>query len=275
MLLLISTLLAFLPSIIWLTLFLREDVHPEPNRFIIKVFGAGMLVTIPTIAIEAFASCVIRGLGCPSGAALANTFAVLQIPFESLTSRGQELFFVFVGIALVEELMKYAAVRFTIIHRKTFNEPIDAILYLIIAALGFAAVENALLVSNADIQAASLFGPGGVVDILGARSFSAVLLHALASGIIGFGLARSFFSRHPHTLFLGTSILVAALIHGVYDGVVGGLVFPDEIAPTIASTVALLIVTGVVLLGMIQYLRRMSEKTRWVNTGDVVAHEIH
>lgn len=271
----ISLLLAFLPSIIWLALFLREDVHPEPNPHIIRVFAAGMLVTIPTIAVEAFASCIIRGLGCPSGAALANTFAVLQIPFEALGIQGQELIFIFAGIGLVEEAMKYAAVHFSVLHRKAFNEPIDAVLYMIIAALGFAAVENALLVSNADIQASSLFAAGGVVDILGARSFSAVLLHALASGIIGFGLARSFFSRRPHLVFLGTSVLVAALIHGVYDGVVGGLVFSGEIVPTIASTVALLIVTGIVLLGMIQYLRRMSEKTRWVNTGDAVAHEIN
>lgn len=273
--LLISFMLAFLPSIIWLVLFLREDVHPEPNKNIIRVFLAGMLVTIPTIAVEALASCIIRNIGCPTDAALANTFAILQIPFEALGEHSKELFFIFVGIALIEELMKYFAVRFSILHRRTFNEPIDAILYMVIAALGFAAVENALLVSGGEIQAATLLGAGGVVDVLGARAFSAVLLHALTSGIIGFGLARSFFSRHTHIIFLGASILIAALIHGVYNGIVGGIAFPGELAPTVASTVLLLIVTGIVLLGMIQYLRRLSMKTRWVNTGDAVAHELH
>lgn len=274
MLYLLSLALAFLPSLIWLGLFLREDVHPEPNRAILRVFGFGMLVTIPTIALEGLASCVIRGLGCPASAALSDALALVRIPISGLSANANELLYLFLGIAFIEEIMKYIAVRYSVLHRRTFNEPIDAILYLVIAALGFAAVENALIVTNESIQAATLFGAGGVIEVLGARSLSAVLLHVLTSGIIGFGLARSFFSPRPHHMFLVISILVATLIHGVYNGIVGGLIFPEAIAPTVASTVSLLVMSGVVLLGMIQYLRRLSIRHRWVNTGGETAREI-
>jgi RsiW-degrading membrane proteinase PrsW (M82 family) len=271
---LLSLALAFLPSLIWLGLFLREDVHPEPNPAIRRVFIAGMLVTIPTILIEGFFSCLIRNIGCPTGAAVADAVSLIRAPLTELHPTATELVYLFIGIGLVEEVMKYLAVRQTILRKRIFNEPIDAVLYLVIAALGFAAVENALIVTNTDIQAASLFGAGGVVEILGARSLSAVLLHILASGIIGFGLARSFFSSRPHHLFLGVSILIAAIIHGMYDGVVGGLVWEGAVGPTIASTVALLVLTGLTLLGMMQYLRSLSSRTVWENTGDDVAHEI-
>lgn len=272
--LVISIALAFVPSLIWLLLFLREDVHPESNKNIRRVFYAGMIVTIPTLFIEAFASCIFRAGTCGANVAIGNVFAIIRIPLEGLSDYMNEFLFLIIGIGLVEELMKYYAVKFSILHKRAFNEPIDALLYLVIASLGFAAVENVFYVIRADVQMASLLGPGGIIDVLGMRSLSAVLLHVLASGIIGFGLARSFFSERPHRLFLIVSIGVAALIHGVYDGVVGGLIFSGDFVPTAASTILLLLVTGVVLIGMIQYLRRLSARSRWINTGGEVAQEL-
>ena len=36
------TLLGFTPSLIWLSFYLKKDVHPEPKRMVIKVFILGM-----------------------------------------------------------------------------------------------------------------------------------------------------------------------------------------------------------------------------------------
>jgi RsiW-degrading membrane proteinase PrsW (M82 family) len=42
------------------------------------------------------------------------------------------------------EIFKYLVVRFKVIKNPAFDEPTDIMLYMIIAALGFAAVENIL-----------------------------------------------------------------------------------------------------------------------------------
>ena len=40
------------PSVVWLLWYLRKDSHPEPKRFLVKIFLWGMLFTVPAIAIE-------------------------------------------------------------------------------------------------------------------------------------------------------------------------------------------------------------------------------
>lgn len=261
--LLLSIIIAFLPSLIWLALFLREDVHPEPNRLVRRAFAAGMIVTIPTLALQAFFYCLIPR---EHGSFLSSIPAPCSSsPFLTLPEGAREALFLFIGIALVEEFMKYMAVRLTILRDSNFDEPIDALLYLVIAALGFAAVENALTVSNAEIQSVGLFGPGGVLTVLGARSLSATLLHTLTSGIVGFALARSFFTSRPPHFVVALGLLVAAAIHAAYNGIVGDR-FPGSAQDAmIGNVVLLLILTGGMLLVMMRNLRQTSEKHRWVN----------
>lgn len=268
----LSLVLAFIPSLIWLMLFLREDVHPEPNRMVVRVFVAGMLVTVPTIAIQAMLACAFLGDSFDALArnGAADPFAqnaCTSSPFLALPEFIRTALFLFFGIALVEEFMKYLAVRFSVMRDPNFDEPIDALLYLIIAALGFAAVENVLTVSGDEVQQAGLFGAGGVMLILTARSLSATLLHTLASGFVGYFLGRSFFSRRPRHHFVGLGIIIAAVVHGLYNGLVGGT-FGDQ-APDLALTnvVLLLVVTGSVLLAKLRHLRTLSARHQWQNRG--------
>ncbi|OHA50052.1 MAG: hypothetical protein A2682_02250 [Candidatus Terrybacteria bacterium RIFCSPHIGHO2_01_FULL_58_15] len=259
--LLLSLIFALLPSFAWLLLFLHEDVHPEPNRLVIRAFIAGMLVTVPTVLVEGLLDCVIRSCAAPA-------------PFAVLPDALRDILYIFLGIALVEETMKYFAVRFAILRNPGFDEPIDALLYLVIAALGFAAVENALTVAHASVQTAGFFGLEGVFVILGARSLSATLLHALASGIVGYALARAFFRRHPLPLDLIFGIGVATLVHGAYNGLVGGLFpFLDSEQAAVVNVVILLAATGGALIFMIRDLRQRSVRHRWRNAGDT-AREI-
>ena len=37
-------LLSFLPSLIWLSFYLKKDKHPEPRRMVVKIFIWGMLL---------------------------------------------------------------------------------------------------------------------------------------------------------------------------------------------------------------------------------------
>ena len=181
------------PSIIWLAFYLRKDAHPEPNSVIQKVFLLGMLATLPAIALE---------LG------LRSLFSFL--PF----SEGVILIlYIFLGVALVEEILKFLVVRFAVYKDKALDEPVDVMLYMIIAALGFAAFENILI----------LFGLGAsspissILALTLVRLVGATLLHALASGAFGYFLARSFFDTKKKYLYVAVGLFVATLLHGLFN----------------------------------------------------------
>jgi RsiW-degrading membrane proteinase PrsW (M82 family) len=117
--LLLCILLAPLPSIIWLTFYLRKDKHPEPNRMVIRVFLLGAV----SIAL----------------AALLEQGIYLLLNKMSLA---QELIVLVISFAFIEELLKFLVVKFGVLKNPNFDEPIDSIIYLIVSALGFAAAEN-------------------------------------------------------------------------------------------------------------------------------------
>ena len=181
------------PSIVWLAYYLRKDAHPEPNSVIRRVFLWGMLATLPAIALEL----ILRSL-----------FSFL--PF----SEGVILIlYIFLGVALVEELFKFLVVRFAVYKDKALDEPVDVMLYMIIAALGFAAFENILI----------LFGLGAsspissIVALTLVRLVGATFLHALASGTFGYFLAHSFLNPKKKYWYMAAGLLVAALLHGLFN----------------------------------------------------------
>jgi RsiW-degrading membrane proteinase PrsW (M82 family) len=193
------------PSIIWLLFFLRKDAHPESNRMIILVFLLGVAIA-PLVAI---AECLPIGLDfegkvkCLLPSFFKNFFPP---PWASLL-------YIFLGIALIEEVAKYLVVRLKVLRDPEFDEPLDAMLYMIIAALGFAAIENILILFFPEkpflIREASI--------IASFRFIGATFLHALCSGTIGYFLARSFFApkQKSKLLFLGFSL--ATLLHGLFN----------------------------------------------------------
>lgn len=150
---------------------------------------------------------------------IASAFAAIF--FELIASRAMPAFsihaatsntlYFFLVIAFIEEYMKYAAVRFLIINRPDFDEPIDAMIYMMTAALGFAAIENALFLVPLFNQSI-LSG----VELTANRFLGANLLHALSSGIVGFFLARAFFSPRRHH-FVAIGVVLASVLHAAFN----------------------------------------------------------
>lgn len=182
-----------LPSLVWLSFYLRKDVHPESNKMVLKIFFYGMLMSFPAILLE---------MG------IVRFLTELKLPLILFT-----LLNIFIGIALVEELLKYGVVREKVIGQAEFDEPIDAVLYMIIAGLGFAAAENILILFS--LGPTFLFGNVLAVSIL--RFWGATFLHALASGILGYFLALSIFETKKRNLFLILGIITATLLHGFFN----------------------------------------------------------
>lgn len=192
-----SLFLTLVPPIVWLLFYLREDAHPEPKILLLVVFIGGMFSAI----VAAFAECGFARVTL--GSSCNEHF------LESTT--GLNLLFLFGGIALIEEYAKYLVVKLIILRRAAFDEPIDAMIYLMTAAMGFAAVENSLF-------ALPLIGNDTLAgfQLISNRFIGANLLHALSSGIVGFFLARAWFApRRRHFVALG--VCIATLLHVAFN----------------------------------------------------------
>lgn len=198
---LLYAILGIAPSVIWLLFYLRKDMHPEPKRTILLVFLGGALMGPAALLLQFFAMSMLT----PSS----------QWP-TLLASLNQNRYLFFLNIIafapLSEELLKYLVVKWQVLKNPNFDEPLDAMIYLIVSALGFAATENLLnifLIPNVTFQLA--FSQTLV------RFLSATFLHALASGTLGYFIACSLLNlKHKSFIFL-TGFSLAVILHGFYN----------------------------------------------------------
>lgn len=191
---LLITTIALLPSVIWLLFFLKEDVHPESKNMILKVFFFG-------------------ALSAPAAAFVGIGFQELLLEFNL----HEELFLIlhiFLGIGLTEELLKYLVVRLKVISHHEFDEPVDAMLYMIISGLGFAALENILIFFSQKILNQPFVEALSLISI---RFITATFLHALCSALIGYFLALSICNTKNQLKLISTGLISAAFLHGLYD----------------------------------------------------------
>ena len=160
--LIFALLAGTIPSIVWLWFWLREDnLDPEPKGLVTIVFILGMLSVLLVIPIQKFIQNVVSD------------------------SNWQIICW-----ATIEEVVKYLAVVILLFRNKFLNHPIDWAMFLVTAALGFAAFENAMfLIKPFSLGETTL---GLMTSQL--RFLGSTLLHAVSSGIIGISLGLSFYA---------------------------------------------------------------------------------
>jgi len=158
---------------------------------VLKIFFFGVLITLPAVLIE---------LGIEEG---LNEWAP---PFASII-------YIFLGIAFVEEFLKYLVVREKVLSNPEFDEPIDVLLYMIIAALGFAALENILVLLPKEKPL--FFYETAIISSL--RFVGATFLHALCSGTMGYFLALSFFEIKKKLRLTILGLVIATVLHGLFN----------------------------------------------------------
>lgn len=184
----IQVVLAIIPGLAWLTIFYQQDRdEPEPKHYVLGVFlvGAALakLVALPLVQggfdVESW---IYRDrLGHLGGAILV--------------------------VGLIQEFLKYAAVRYTVYNSREFNEPLDGIIYASAAGLGFATMLNAdYIIANGgvDMQVGILWI---VVTALAHASFAAVL---------GYIMGQAKFREGSDALPLMGGIVLAAVLNGVF-----------------------------------------------------------
>lgn len=183
-----------LPALLWLWFWLKEDKNPEPRRVLILTFVGGMAMAIVALFLEQIAQFAIKG--------------AMGYIFPSAT-----LFVLLFVWAAIEEIAKYAAARKIAFRLPCFDEPVDALIYLITAALGFAALENILFLIK-------VFGTHGMLVgfITGnLRFLGATLLHVITSATLGASIAFSFFHKEKIMRNILGGLLLATILHTAFN----------------------------------------------------------
>lgn len=144
-------------------------------------------------------------------------------------------------VGLWEELFKAIPVFLLIWWRKSSLKPMQILTVGIFSGLGFAAFENLYYGENAVYSTYSLtrdFGVEGLVSgvtnamvVTMLRSISLVFCHAVWSGIVAYFISIALLRKHRVGALILSGILVAAVLHGIYDWFAG-------IQPTIAALLA-------------------------------------
>ncbi len=215
-----------LPSLIWLLYYLRKDLHPEPKKMILKVFFWGALATIPALIFQIFFSEALNQFRY-----LAVFYSPEISPYLPAITNVARWFLV---IALTEEVVKYLVVRWTVFGSGELDEPLDIMLYMVVAALGFAALENVLYLFS-PIDNLSLTAVLQVtITVSFLRFIGATFLHTLCSALLGYFMALSSLrGKHRFRLTL-LGLLLAAGLHGLYDFSIINLHYPlDVIVPAL------------------------------------------
>lgn len=188
-----------LPALIWLWFWLHEDKeHPEPRSILAFTFTTGMAMIFLAIPLEkAFSTCA------------SFTFCI------PLSQSWQ-----FLAWATIEELLKFAAVFIVALHTKAYDEPLDAIIYMMCAALGFAALENTLFILNnqTSMTLGTEIGALSTVFLANLRFIGANLLHVVASSTIGIAMALSFYKKiGDKVIWTIGGIITAITLHTLFN----------------------------------------------------------
>ncbi|MBP9669134.1 MAG: PrsW family intramembrane metalloprotease [Candidatus Pacebacteria bacterium] len=214
----------FLPALLWVWFWLREDrAHPEPRQLIALAFLVGMIAVAVVIPIQKTVATFIVG--------------------TTLT---------FMVWSFIEEVVKTALAGIVLLWRRDVDEPVDMVIYMVLVALGFAAAENALFLVS------PLAGDGVVANLMtgNLRFIGATLLHTLSSAAVGVCLALSFYKpKRVRRVAAVLGVILAASLHSLFNFLI--LNTPSE---QIFRTFALVWVGVLALLGAIEIVKRMHHR---------------
>lgn len=181
-----ALLAGLVPALLWLVFWIREDnLHPEPRGVLALCFIAGCIAVILAIFLE------------------KATQEFVVDPNLRYTIW-----------AAIEEILKFGAVVILVFRTDILDEPIDAMIYCITVALGFAALENTLFIltplHQGELSASIITG--------NLRFMGATLVHVVSSAVIGFMVGLSFY-RETFTKFftITVGIIIAIALHTAFN----------------------------------------------------------
>jgi protease PrsW len=189
-----SLVLCLVPALLWLGYFYLQDRHePEPKEFVLGVYLLGAFVAWPLARYT-------QGLwpSMPVGGPLSP----------------KAVFFAIVPGGLAQELAKYLVVRYSVYMSDEFDEPMDGIVYMMAAGIGFATAENWHAIGAAG---GTIFLATGTMNVV-----VATLAHGCFAGVLGYALGIAHWTgaaRRGPVILVG--LFIAATLNGVFQLVDG------------------------------------------------------
>lgn len=181
------------PLFLLVKIYKLDKIESEPIGLIIKLFIFGAITVFPAGFLESY---------------LGDGLLKSLIPdTESVLYRFVFYFFV---VALVEELVKYIALKFGSWRHPAFDYQFDGIVYSVAVTLGFAALEN--------IGYVSMFGPGTAA----VRAVTAIPGHCIFGIFMGhyYGMAKKcelMGDSVASKRFRMLAVISPMIMHGFYD----------------------------------------------------------
>jgi RsiW-degrading membrane proteinase PrsW (M82 family) len=220
--LILALLGGLVPSLLWLWFWLKEEDGPESNGLLAVIFIMGMIAVIVVLPIQKFIQAHVSS---------PNLQLILW--------------------ASVEEILKYLAVLAVVYKTRNTSRPIDWPIFLITAALGFAALENALfLLKPFSINETTVGLLTG-----GLRFLGSTLLHTISSGIIGIAIGLSFFMKEwKKEWFLFLGFLFAIGLHSAFN-----FFIIENNGSNFLKVFGFLWISAIIVMLLFEKVRRMSE----------------
>ncbi len=162
-------------------IFHKDIYNREPKITLLFSFILGMLAIIPAFLIE---SILIPLFGKSVLATAVVAFGV---------------------VGLIEEFFKFIVVRYYCFSRKSFDEPLDGIIYAVVVSMGFATIENIGYVMQHGYSVAI------------ARMFLAIPAHAAFGVMLGYFIGKAKFNPGKSKQYFFQGLFWAVLFHGTYD----------------------------------------------------------
>ena len=175
--------LAIAPGLaICVFIFYKDIYNKEPKFNLIVSFGLGCIAIIPAVLFEKSFNSTLDG-----------------------TITGVAVFS-YAVVAFSEEFSKFLGLRLYSYTKKSFDEPLDGIVYAVMVSMGFATVENLMyVVGSQDLKIAFM------------RMFLSVPAHATFAVVMGYYVGKAKFNSKNSFILMLTGILGAIFFHGTYD----------------------------------------------------------
>ena len=184
--------LALIPALLWMVYFYLRDIHePEPTHYVIGVFLLGALVAAPLATWITDALFKVPTWGALPRWGLTEAVAALLV------------------LAPAQEVSKYIVVRYTVYLSAEFDEPMDGIVYMTAAGLGFATAWNITQMTRA---------PQIALTTAAINAVTTTLAHASLSGVVGYALGRAKFigAEGRQTRVLALGLAAAIVLSGMF-----------------------------------------------------------
>jgi RsiW-degrading membrane proteinase PrsW (M82 family) len=213
-------LLSVVPALAMAGVVWKADVtRPEPLELLVVTFSFGFLFA----GFAAVLNSAVSGVFFGSLSEQSPLWLLLLAP----------ALYYFLVVGPVEEVVKWLAIRLYAFRSERFDAVVDGAVYGAVAGLGFATIENAIYIAREVVLASQVAASVSPADI-GLQTAAVRTLagpgHVIYSAFAGYYLGLAKFNPEDAGPIVVKGLVVASVLHAVYNTVVTNLtIFTDAL----------------------------------------------